>query len=90
ILFYADIPYRDGILNNQTEPAHFIAGGVALGLILAGLVLILARHRIKRMMAAAALAAMALIYVGGAVAVVAIGSDDDDDPSAAATRLYRY
>ncbi len=48
ILFYADIFYRDGILGNQTEPAHFAAGGVAIGLILAGGVLILARNRSKR------------------------------------------
>ena len=51
ILFFADIFYRDGILVNQTDPAHFVAGGVAIGLILAGMVLILGRNRIKRIVA---------------------------------------
>ena len=36
ILFYSDIFYRDGILMNQSEPAHFVAGGVALGLMVIG------------------------------------------------------
>ncbi|MCH8298158.1 MAG: sodium:calcium antiporter, partial [Chloroflexi bacterium] len=47
ILFYADPFFRDGILGNAAEPAHFVAGGVAVGLMLAGLVLVLSRNRIK-------------------------------------------
>ena len=54
-----------------------------------GLLLIMARHRVKRMVAAVALALMASIYVAGAVAVVAVGSDEEEDPSAAATHYYR-
>ena len=37
ILFYADIFYRGGILGLQTEPAHFVAGGTAIGLMPGGL-----------------------------------------------------
>jgi len=86
ILFYADIFYRDGILGNQTEPAHFAAGGVAIGLILAGMVLILGRNRIKRMVVAAALALMALVYLAGAAAVIALGTTEEDgDAKAVAT-----
>ena len=85
ILFYADIFYRDGILGNQTEPAHFVAGGVAVGLILAGLVLILARNKIRRALAAAALALMVAAYIAGAAMVIALGAgEDDDDPAAKA------
>ena len=86
ILFYADIFYRDGILGNQTEPAHFAAGGVAVGLILVGMVLILGRNRIKRMVVAAGLTLMALVYIAGAAAVVALGTtEEDDDAKAVAT-----
>jgi len=86
ILFYADIFYRGGILGNQTEPAHFAAGGVAIALILAGGVLILARNRIKKTIIAAVLALMASTYIGGAAAVIALGtSEDDEDGQAKAT-----
>ena len=85
ILFYADIFYRDGILGNQTEPAHFVAGGVAIGLILAGMLLILGRNRIKRAVMSAALALMAATYIAGAAAVIALGtSEDDEDAQASA------
>ena len=86
ILFYADIFYRDGILVNQTEPAHFVAGGVAIGLILASMVLILGRNRIKRMVAAAGLAVMALVYIAGAASVITLGTTEDGDSQAAVNR----
>ena len=50
--------YREGILFNQTEPAHFVAGGVATLLILLALVLIMWRDHMKRMLASAGLALM--------------------------------
>ncbi|PKB68550.1 MAG: hypothetical protein BZY81_01535 [SAR202 cluster bacterium Io17-Chloro-G4] len=79
ILFYADIFFRDGILANQTEPAHFIAGGVAIGLIVTGGILILARNRIKRAIAAAVLALMASVYIAGAAAVIGVGTSEDEE-----------
>ena len=89
ILFYADIFYRDGILVNQTEPAHFVAGGVAIGLILAGMVLILGRNRIKRMVAAAGLAVMALVYIAGAASVITLGTTEEDDNQVKVTHHSR-
>ena len=85
ILFFADIFYRDGILVSQTEPAHFVAGGVAIGLILAGMVLILGRDRIRRVAVTTGLALMALIYIAGAASVIALGTTEDDDNQAAVT-----
>ncbi|MDA0734241.1 MAG: hypothetical protein BZY73_02320 [SAR202 cluster bacterium Casp-Chloro-G3] len=74
ILFYADLFYRQGIILNQTDPTHFVAGGVAIVLMLVGLVLVLAHKRIHRVIASAVLALMAAIYVAGAVAVATLGS----------------
>ena len=74
ILSYADPFYREGILFNQTEPAHFVAGGVATVLILVGLVLILARDRLPRAVTTCGLGLMASAYVLGAIAVVRLGA----------------
>jgi len=81
ILFYADPFFRNGVLNTQTESAHFVAGGVALGLMVAGLVLVLARNRIKSSIAAVALALMATAYLMGAVIVATVGGTEDEDGS---------
>ena len=85
ILFYADIFYRDGILGNQTEPAHFAAGGVAIALILVGLLLIMGRNRIKRTVVAACLALMASVYIAGAALVITLGTTEDDDSEVSPT-----
>ena len=74
ILFYADLFYRDGILTNQTEPAHFVAGGVAIAMILLGLVLILGRTRLHGLVAATGLVLMASVYLVGAVVVATLGA----------------
>jgi len=81
ILFYADPFYRDGVLGNATEPAHFVAGGVAVGLMLAGFVLVLARNRIKPLVARVVLALMATTYVAGAVIVATVGGTEDKESS---------
>ena len=81
ILFYADPFFRDGILGNATEPAHFVAGGVAVGLMLAGLVLVLSRDRIKSAVVTAVLALMAATYVVGAVVVATVGGTEDKESS---------
>ena len=84
ILFYADPFFRDGILGNATEPAHFVAGGVAVGLMLAGLVLVLGRNRIKSSVVAVVLALMATTYIVGAVVVATVGgTDDEENPNSA-------
>ncbi|HEU0022698.1 MAG TPA: sodium/calcium exchanger protein, partial [Dehalococcoidia bacterium] len=74
ILFFADPFYRPGIILNQTEPTHFVAGGVAIGLMLLGLILVLAYHRLHRVLVSVSLAVMAAIYLAGAVAVARLGS----------------
>ncbi|MDP6132162.1 MAG: hypothetical protein QF714_02995 [Dehalococcoidia bacterium] len=79
ILFYVDPFYREGILGNQTEPAHFIAGGVAVGLMFAALALILWRNRIKAKLVAAAFVLIVVVYVAGAVSVATVGGTEEDD-----------
>jgi cation:H+ antiporter len=76
ILAYADPFYRQGIIVNQSEPAHFVAGGIAVSLMLFGLVLILGRNRIHGGVAAAGLAMMAAIYLAGAVVVGTLGAPE--------------
>jgi cation:H+ antiporter len=79
ILFYADPFFRDGVLGNQTVPAHFVAGGVAVGMMLSALMLILARDRIKSGVMAVILGLMATAYIVGAVVVATVGGTEDDD-----------
>jgi cation:H+ antiporter len=76
VLAFADPFYRQGILVNQSEPAHFVAGGVAVFLILFGLVLILGRNRIHRVVVAGGLALMAAVYLAGAVVVGTLGAPE--------------
>ncbi|PKB71823.1 MAG: hypothetical protein BZY87_03645 [SAR202 cluster bacterium Io17-Chloro-G6] len=85
ILFYSDIFYREGILVNQTEPAHIVAGGVAVGLMLAGWLLVLTRNRITSAVAATALVLIAAAYIVGAVVVAAVGGTEDEESSTSKT-----
>ncbi|MDP6549965.1 MAG: hypothetical protein QF659_07835, partial [Dehalococcoidia bacterium] len=89
ILFYVDPFFRGGILGNQTEPAHFIAGGVAIGLMFAALALILWNNRIRAKLVAAAFVLIAVIYVAGAFAVVTVGGTEEDDSEDAASVQLR-
>ena len=82
ILFYADIFYRGGILGLQTEPAHFVAGGMAIGLMLVGFVLIMSREKIRAAIAAGLLSLMAAGYIAGAIAVVTLGAWGDEETEA--------
>jgi cation:H+ antiporter len=84
ILFYADPFYRQGIIVNQTDPTHFVAGGVAIFLMLFGLVLVLARHRLSRVIAIGGLALMAAIYLAAAVVVARLGSPEGGSGSPSA------
>ena len=88
ILFYADIFYRDGILGLQTEPAHFVAGGMAIGLMLVGFVLIMFRERIHATVAAVLLALMAAGYIAGAVVVATLGASGSEDQQDRAGRTH--
>jgi len=66
ILFFSDPFYRDGILVAQMEPAHFIAGGVAIVLMLAGFGLIMGRNKLRPSVAAAVLVLMVLACLAAA------------------------
>jgi cation:H+ antiporter len=86
ILSLADPFFRQGILVNQSEPAHFVAGGMALLLILVGLVLILGRNRVNRFLAVAGLVLMAALYLAGAVVVATLGAPDDGASAQGSTK----
>ncbi len=103
ILFYADIFYRGGevvegtglgsdtvaILLNRPQSEHFLAGAVAIVLMLIGLTLILARNRIPQMLARTGLAIMAAGYLAAAIGVGYLGSaDTGDDDSATLNGKY--
>ena len=96
ILFYADIFYRGGeviegtgigtdtvaILLNRPQPEHFLAGTVAIVLMIIGLALILSRNRVPQMLARTGLGIMAAVYLAAAIGVGYLGSADtgnDDD-----------
>ncbi len=82
ILFYADIFYRGGILGLQTEPAHFVAGGTAIGLILVAFVLVVFREKIRAAIAAGLLSLMAAGYMAGAIAVATLGAWGSEETEA--------
>lgn len=79
VLAFADPFYRQGILVNQSEPAHFVAGGIAVFLILFGLVLILGRSRLHQRIASGGLALMAAVYLAGAVVVGTLGVPEKNE-----------
>ena len=83
ILAFADPFFRQGILVNQSEPAHFVAGGIAVILILIGLVLILGREKLHRLILWGGLFAMAGLYLAGAVIVATLGAPEHSDTSLA-------
>ena len=90
ILFFADPFYRHGVLSSQTEPAHLIAGGMAVGLMLVVLALILARNRLKAPLVAAVLVLVMLAYVAGALAVATVGGGGGDAIQATANALIHF
>ena len=73
ILFYSDLFYRDGILINQAEPAHLVAGGGAVAMMLISLVLILGRIRINSGFIVVGLALMVGVYLTGATIAASLG-----------------
>lgn len=74
ILVYADPFYRGGVLVNQAEPAHIIAGCVAFGLIVTALALVIGRNRISALVARGGLVLMAGAWLAAAVVVGTLGS----------------
>ena len=74
VLAYADPFYRGGVLVNQTEGVHIIAGCVAVGLILAALVLVMGRNRISAPVAMGGLVLMAGAWLAAAGVVGTLGA----------------
>ena len=73
ILSYADIFFRNGVILNFASPEHFIAGSIAVGLILFGGLLIWGRNRFSQPVIVTGLALAVVAYLAGAawVAILA-------------------
>lgn len=74
ILAYADIFFRNGVILNFASPEHFVAGSIALGLILFGGLLIWGRHRFSQPVIVSGLALIAVVHLLGAVQVAILGA----------------
>ena len=79
ILFYSDMFYRDGVVLNQMETAHFVAGGVAVGMMLGGLVAVMGRHKLNQFMTRLVLSSMVAAYLAGAIVVAMVGGTEEHD-----------
>ncbi len=74
ILAYADFFYRKGVVVNSAEPEHYIAGVIALGLIVWGGLLLWGRNRLPQPVTVSALALMLMVTVAGAIWVAMLGA----------------
>ena len=74
ILSFADPFYRNGIVVNNPEPEHFVAGIFAVALILFGGLMLWGRNRFPQPVIVAGLALMASAYIVGAVWVATLGA----------------
>ena len=74
ILAYADFFYRKGVVVNTAELEHYIAGVIALGLIVMGGLLLWGRNRLPQPAILAGLSLMLLITVAGSVWVALLGA----------------
>lgn len=77
ILSYADPFYRKGIVLNNPEPEHFVAGIIAVALILWGGVMLWGRSRLPQSVIVGGLGLMVVVYVVGAIWVALLGAPDD-------------
>lgn len=67
ILSYADPFYRGGLILNAAAPEHFVAGIIAVALILFGGLLLWGRRRFPQPVVVAGLLLMVAVYLAGAV-----------------------
>ena len=74
ILSYADIFLRNGVILNFAAAEHFVAGGIAVGLILFCGLLIWGRHRFPQPAIIAGLAMILVVYFLGAAQVAILGA----------------
>ena len=73
ILAYADFFYRKGVVVNTADPEHYIAGVIALGLIIWGGVLLWGRN-LPQPLVMGGLALMLMVTIGGSVWVAMLGA----------------
>ena len=73
ILAYADLFYRKGVVVNTAELEHYIAGIIALGLIVMGGLLLWGRNRWSQPVIIGGLALMILVTIAGSVWVAFLG-----------------
>ena len=76
ILAYSDFFLRSGVILNAAEAEHFVAGGVAVSLILFGGLLIWGRHRFSQPVIVTGLSLIAVVYLLGAVQVALLGAPE--------------
>ncbi len=74
ILAYADPFYRGGVVLNAASPEHFVAGIIAVALLLWGGLLLWGRHRLPAPVSFGGLAIMAGVYLAGAAWVALLGA----------------
>ena len=74
ILAYADFFYRKGVVVNTADPEHYIAGVIALGLIVMGGLLLWGRNRLPQPVIVSALSLMLVVTVAGSIWVALLGA----------------
>lgn len=74
ILAYADFFYRKGAVVNTAELEHYIAGVIALGLIIMGGLLLWGRNRLPQPVILSGLSLMVLITMAGSIWVALLGA----------------
>ena len=74
ILAYADVFFRNGVILHFASPEHFVSGGVAVGLILAGGLFIWGRNRFSQPVIVMGLALLAGVYLAGVAWVAVLGA----------------
>lgn len=89
ILAYADFFYRKGIVLNSSAPEHYVAGGVAILLILLGGLMLWGRNRFPQRVIMGGLALMGVVYAVGAVWAALLGAPDGGGGAAAAIDVVR-
>ncbi len=74
ILAYADFFYRKGVVVNSAGTEHYIAGIIAMGLIVWGGLLLWGRYRLPQPLILSGLSLMLLVTVAGSVWVAFLGA----------------
>ena len=74
IVAYSDGFFRNGVILNFAAPEHFVAGSIAVGLILFGGLLIWGRNRFSQPVIVTGLALVAAVYLAGAAWAAILGA----------------